>query len=90
MEETKNNIVVDDSQNRITQKKIVMGHLLEAGSLSEPFARNNYHIGRLGAIIYTLRQEGWKIETERIHGINQGTGHPCSCANYIYKGVVAA
>ena len=90
MEETKNNIVIDDSKNRITQKKIVLGHLIEFGMMSMPEAIYKYGITRLGAIIFDLKAEGYKIEKEMVYGKHTKTGNLSKWANYIYKGVVAA
>ena len=90
MEETKNNIVIDDSENRETQKKIVLGHLLEFGCLSMPEGLHMYSISRLADVIYRLKHDGHNIEKEWVNSTHPKTGHPCRYANYIYKGVVAA
>lgn len=85
MEETKNSIVIDDSDNRLTQKKIVLSHLLEFGCFSMPEANYKYGITRLGAIICTLKKEGWDIETEMVYGNHSKTKGLSKWANYILK-----
>lgn len=87
-EEVKKNIV-DDSQNRLTQKKIVLGHLMEFGCLSMREANIKYSISRLSDVIYRLKHDGYNIETEKLNGIHPLTGHPCKTANYILKATAA-
>lgn len=77
-------------ENKVTQKQLVLGHLLEFGCITPNEAIYKYHITRLGAVIFDLKKDGYAIETEKKSSINSVTGHPCQFANYIYKGVVVA
>ena len=83
MEETK-------KAKKPSQKQMVLGHLLENGSITPDYAWTHYGCYRLGAVIFTLRNEGYDIETQRMEGVSAITGKPCEYAKYIYKGVVAA
>lgn len=82
MEETKKDIVIDDSENRLTQKKIVLSHLVQYGCITDKEARNLYSISRLAAVIGRLKNDGYAIKTEDMHGINSTTGNPCKYAMY--------
>lgn len=90
MEENKKNVAIDDSMNRDTQKKIVLAHLLQFGCLSMPEALRMYSISRLSDVIYRLKHDGYSIDKEWLKSKHRITGHTVKCANYIYKGVVAA
>ena len=48
-------------EKRISQKQKVIMQLEEYGEVNNYWAIHNY-ILRLGAIIFTLRDEGWKIK----------------------------
>lgn len=53
---------------RKTHKQIVAKHLREYGTINTVTAITNYHITRLAAVIYDLRQEGWPIDTVDFKG----------------------
>ena len=90
MEETKKDIVIDDSKHKLTQKQIVLSHLIEFGCFSMPEANYKFGITRLAAIICDLRKEGYNIETEDCYGKHSKTGADTKWANYILKAVPAA
>lgn len=48
----------------MTQKETVLKHLQEHGSITDLTAYRLYAIRRLGARIWDLRDEGYKIKTE--------------------------
>ncbi len=50
-----------------TQKDLVMKHLINHGSISSWEAIQKYRITRLGAIIFTLKQEGVDIGGKMEH-----------------------
>lgn len=89
MEENKNNVAINDTENRLTQKRIVISYLIEHGEMPMPVANFQYGITRLGAIIWELRNEGWDIITEKQSGIHQTTGNYSTWANYKLKATPA-
>lgn len=48
----------------MTQKQTILEHLKQHGSITDLEAYRKYAIRRLGARIYDLRDEGYKITTE--------------------------
>ena len=56
---------------KITKKDKVLAHLMNGKSITPMEALTEYGSFRLGAIIFDLRAEGHKIDTE----IAKGTGH---------------
>lgn len=59
------------SQEKETHKKIVLKHLQSGKELSQLEATQKYGILRLGAIIFNLRKEGYKIVTRMEHKPNR-------------------
>lgn len=59
------------SQEKETHKKIVLKHLQTGKELSQLEATQKYGILRLGAIIFNLRKEGYKIVTRMEHKPNR-------------------
>ena len=59
------------SQEKETHKKIVLKHLQSGKELSQLEATKKYGILRLGAIIFNLRKEGYKIVTRMEHKPNR-------------------
>lgn len=90
MEETKKDIVIDDSKHKLTQKQIVLSHLIEFGCFSMPEANYKFGITRLAAIIDTLKKEGYDIDKEMHYRTSKKTGGMSKWANYILKAVPAA
>ncbi len=56
---------------KMTKKDKVLAHLMNGKSITPMEALTEYGSFRLGAIIFDLRAEGHKIDTE----IAKGTGH---------------
>ena len=59
------------SQEKETHKKIVLKHLQSGKELSQLEATQKYGILRLGAIIFNLRKEGYRIVTRMEHKPNR-------------------
>lgn len=59
------------SQEKLTQKKVVLKHLQLGKELSQLEATEKYGILRLGAIIFDLRKDGYKISTKIKHDPNR-------------------
>lgn len=59
------------SQEKETHRKIVLKHLQSGKELSQLEATQKYGILRLGAIIFNLRKEGYKIVTRMEHKPNR-------------------
>ena len=68
--------------NRITQKKLILAHLKNYGSIEPLTALREYGIYRLGSRICDLRKEGHNINTERVTRKSAITGYPVSFAKY--------
>lgn len=68
----------------LSQREMVVWHLEEFGSINPLQAFADYGIMRLGAIIYSLRQEGYIILTELSTGRNR-FGNRVHYAVYKYK-----
>ena len=51
----------------MTQKEKVLKHLKAKKKISSMDAFTKYHITRLAAIIFDLRDEGYDIETDMVH-----------------------
>lgn len=58
-------------QEKTTQKKVVLKHLQSGKELSQLEATQKYGVLRLGAIICTLRKEGYNISTTLMHDPNR-------------------
>ena len=58
-------------QEKNSQRKVVLKHLQSGEELSQLEATQKYGILRLGAIIFTLRKEGYKISMRYEHGPNR-------------------
>ena len=69
----------------LSQREMVVRHLEEFGSINPLQAFADDGIMRLGAIIYSLRKEGYKISTELSTGRNR-FGNRVHYAVYKYKG----
>lgn len=69
----------------MTQKEKILTHLQTHGKITDLDAYREYHIRRLGARIWDLRAEGYKIRTENTKGIN-GLGQQTIFATYIFEG----
>ena len=51
------------TQEKMSQSKVVLVHLQSGKELSQLEATQKYGILRLGAIIFNLRKEGYKISS---------------------------
>ena len=58
-----------------TQKSMVLYHLKNQKSITSWEAITKYHITRLSAIIYDLRQEGYDIQSTRERNEETGTNY---------------
>lgn len=56
---------------KMSQKKAVLKHLQTFGELSSWQATTDYKITRLSAIIYDLREEGYKITSKRYTSVTR-------------------
>ncbi len=68
---------------KTTQKEKILKHLQNFGSITSWDAIELYGATRLSAIIYSLRQEGYKITSRNEKGRNR-YGHPVKFAKYVY------
>jgi hypothetical protein len=66
---------------KTTQKQKVIRHLESYGKITPLDAFKDYAIMRLGAIIFTLREEGYIIKTEIENSFNR-FGEPTHYAKY--------
>ena len=55
------------SHNEKSQAGLVLGHLLSGAEINPLEALNKYGCYRLGAVIFNLKQEGYKIRTRIEH-----------------------
>ena len=69
----------------MTQEERVLRHLQDFGSITSWEAITEYGITRISARIYTLRQQGYNIESETINAKNR-YGESTHFAKYILKG----
>ena len=65
----------------VTQCKMLLAHLLSAGSITPREAYNQYGIMRLGARIWDLKHQGYDIITEQEQAFNR-FGKPTRFAKY--------
>ena len=65
----------------VTQCKLLLAHLLSAGSITPREAYNQYGIMRLGARIWDLKHQGYDIITEQEQAFNR-FGKPTRFAKY--------
>lgn len=68
-----------------TQQEYILQHLQQFGSIEPLTALREYGCYRLGAVIFKLRKEGYKIDTERRTSRSKITGRPVMFAKYILK-----
>ena len=69
------------TQEKMSQSKAVLNHLLSGESISQLEATQKYGVLRLGAIIFNLRRDGHIISTEQVHKPNR-YGHISNYAVY--------
>lgn len=69
----------------MTKKDKVLTHLQLQGSITSWTAIKEYGITRLSAIIYTLRKQGFIIESEPVNFIDR-FGDKSTFAKYVFKG----
>ena len=70
----------------LTQKQMVLSHLLKFGSIEPLTALREYGCYRLGARIADLREDGYDISTRRMEAYSNITGRKVQYALYIYNG----
>jgi hypothetical protein len=58
-------------QEKMSQSKAVLKHLQSGKTISQREATKKYGILRLGAIIFNLRRDGYKITSRLEHKPNQ-------------------
>ena len=59
------------SEEKLTQKKVVLKHLQSGKELSQLEATQKYGVLRLGAIIFDLRKAGYNISTRLVRDPNR-------------------
>lgn len=69
---------------KMSQRDDIIRHLMTEGSITAWEAIKEYGSTRLSAIVYELRKQGWKIESEMISAKNR-YGHPVQYAKYHFK-----
>ena len=69
------------TQEKMSQSKAILNHLLSGKSISQLEATQKYGATRLGAIIFNLRRDGHIISTEQVHKPNR-YGHISNYAVY--------
>lgn len=72
----------------MTKKNMVADHLKKHGSITSIEAINLYGATRLSAIIFSLRKEGWNIETIS-YPFKDRYGNSSTFGKYILKQDVA-
>ena len=70
----------------MNKTKAVQWHLIEKGSITSWEAIQQYGATRLSAIIFNLRQRGWRIDTEKVEFTDR-FGSKSSYAKYILVSV---
>ena len=68
----------------MTQKKIILKHLQDYGSIEPLEALGDYGIYRLASRISELRDAGYKITTEKVQKLNR-FGKKIQFAKYILQ-----
>ena len=63
-------------------KKIILGHLLEHGSITSLEAIEKYKCTRLSQYILLLRKEGYNIKNEEIPFVHSVTGKKSAYVRY--------
>lgn len=66
----------------MTQKKAILQHLKQFGSITSWEAIKEYGATRLSALILILRRKGYNIETQTMFGKDR-FGNYCKFAKYI-------
>ena len=69
----------------MTQKEMILSHLQRRGKITDLEAFQLYAVRRLGARIYDLRADGYKISTQNTKAKNR-YGNITTFATYIYEG----
>lgn len=69
----------------MTQKETILQHLQKHGKITDLDAYKLYAIRRLGARIYDLRDEGYKIRSESTKEKNR-FGKPTVFVTYVMEG----
>ena len=69
-------------EEKLTQKKVILQHLKNFGSIEPLTALREYGCYRLGARISDLRHDGYNIITETMSSVSRITGRPVHFANY--------
>lgn len=75
----------DNAAGKATQKQYVLWHLKQFGSIEPLTALREYGCYRLGAVIFSLRHDGYSISTERMSAKSKITGRPVQFAKYILQ-----
>lgn len=73
-------------QEKLTQEKAILNHLLTKGSITQAQAVRLYGCYRLSARILTFRKMGYKIDTEYKTGKTR-YGTTTTYANYILRSI---
>lgn len=70
---------------KLSQYDMVLAHLREFGEITPLDSYREYAILRLGAIIYTMRKDGYDIDTKYTTSKNR-FGTSVTYATYVLKG----
>ena len=76
---------MDEKKEKPTQKKMILAHLRNCGSIEPLTALREYGCYVLVQRIRDLRNEGHDIVTEMISIMSRITGNPVHFANYILR-----
>lgn len=58
-------------ENKMSQSKVILKHLESGKEITQLEATQKYGILRLGAIIFNLRKDGYRIMSRREHNPNR-------------------
>jgi len=69
-----------------TKKQLIKEHLSFHKTIESMEAFKKYGVTRLSAIIFDLRDEGYKIETKMNTKVDKN-GNACNYATYVFRGL---
>ena len=67
----------------MSQRERILKHLLDFGSITPKVANDRYGITRLADVVYKLKKEGYKIDTN-LTRVKNRYGEVCYVARYVY------
>lgn len=72
------------AEKRKTQKEVILEHLRKYGSITSMEAIEKYHITRLAAVIFELREMDFHIESQEIKDASTNYSRSTKPVRYIY------